>query len=142
MGVSGSCMAPAFPDGCRVKVTKTEPYARGDVVVVWFRPELITPGGLPGMIKRIGMMPPPHVKTFPYKDHPQSEVLALIMLKTNDQPDKLLRVRCRDVLAIHKVVGLLEEGESYKASREEYMSKTFGAKPRRAANKPRLAVTR
>ena len=30
MGVSGSCMAPTLPDGCRVNVTKTEPYARGD----------------------------------------------------------------------------------------------------------------
>ena len=72
----------------------------GDVVVLWFRPELITPGGLPGIIKRVGMMPPPWV-TSSYRDHPQSEVLALIMLETNDQPDKLLRVRCRDLLAIH-----------------------------------------
>ncbi len=53
MGVSGSRMAPAFTDGCRVNVTKTEPYARGVAVVLWFLSELITPGGLPGIIKRV-----------------------------------------------------------------------------------------
>ena len=45
MSVTGTCMEPHYPDGCHVKVTKLEPYAHGDVVIVWFRPEIIKPGG-------------------------------------------------------------------------------------------------
>jgi hypothetical protein len=123
------CMAPDYLDGSRIKISKTEPYEHGDIVAVWLRPDVVQAGSLPAMIKRIAMIPPLWVKAFPYKHHPKSDVLALLMLAQNDRPDQLLRVRCADVIAIHKVVGLLAPEASYKAPRDHFMRKM----PRRKA---------
>lgn len=119
--VKGGCMAPDYPDGCSIKISQVEPYARGDVVCVWFRPEVLKPGGFPALIKRMVMMPPPWVTAFPHRDNPRSEVSALLMLGTNDRPDKMLEILCADVIAIHKVLGILTPEESFKASPEPFM---------------------
>ncbi len=78
------------------------------------------------------MMPPPWVQRFPDKEHPKSEVRAVLMLSRNDQPKEWLRVRCTDVIAIHKVMGMLTEEESYKASPKPYTRKVVTPKLRRS----------
>ena len=108
VAVVGDCMAPDYPDGCLAKVSPEEPYDAGDVVVVWFRPEIVAPGRAPAMIKRIVVMPPPWVESFPYKESLNSEVRAAIMLGRDDRPDEMFGMKCAHILAIHKCIGILE----------------------------------
>ena len=56
------------------------------------------------LLKRVVMMPMPGT-TFPYKEHPDSEVKALVMLGSDDKPNMMLPIRCEHVLAIHKCIG-------------------------------------
>ena len=109
--VRGDCMAPAFPHGCNVKVSKLGPFKFDDIVVVWFRPEVVQPGHPQAMIKRVVMMPPPWVRSFPYKDNPQNDVGALMMLGTNEKPNEMLSVRCSLILAVHRCLGIIEPDE-------------------------------
>ena len=118
LAVVGNCMAPAYPDGCTVRIAKSEPYGHNDVVVVWWRPDLVAAGRAPCMIKRIVMVAPPWVKSYPYKDNPKSDVRAMIMLGRDDRPDEMIPVRCADIIAIHKCVGPLADGEWHDARRE------------------------
>src|SRR5947209_14983615 len=69
MPVIGNCLAPEIPDGALIIVDRTQPYARGDLIVLFRRP--LEAGGQPrAMVKRLVMPPPPWVKSFPYQDHP------------------------------------------------------------------------
>ena len=109
--VRGDCMAPAFPHGCNVKASKLAPFKFDDTVVVWLRPEVIQPGSPQAMIKRVVMMPPPWVRSFPYKDNPENEIDALMMLGMDDNPNEMLSVRCSLILAVHRCLGIVEPGE-------------------------------
>jgi hypothetical protein len=71
MGLDGDCLEPLIPDRAAVMIKKSEPFGVGDVVCIWFRPEIIAPGGPQSWLKRVTMNLPPWVK-FPYKEHPGS----------------------------------------------------------------------
>jgi hypothetical protein len=104
MSLDGDCLAPLIPDRAAVMIKKSEPFGVGDVVCIWFRPELVAPGGPQSWFKRITMNAPPWVKKFPYSDHPKSDVAALIMVEQLNPPIGYT-VKCKDILAIHKAVG-------------------------------------
>ena len=109
VAVVGDCMAPKHPDGgCLAKVSPEEPHDAGDVVVVWFQLEIVAAGRALAMIKRIIVMPPPWVESFPYLESPKSEVRAAIMLGRDDRPDEMFGMKCAHILAIHKCIGILE----------------------------------
>ena len=102
MPVIGDCLAPEIPDGALVIVDRTEPYKPGDLVVLFRRP--VEPGGQPrAMVKRLLMAPPSWV-SFPWQDHPQSDVLALVIVEMLN-PKRRLVMRCADILGIHKCLG-------------------------------------
>ena len=102
-------MAPGIPDGANVVVDKTAKMATGDMVVIWLRPELVTAEGQhQAQLKRLAMTVPSFVK-FPHKDHPDSNVAPLLVVKA-DATGKHFGIRCRDVLALHKCEGLMEGG--------------------------------
>jgi hypothetical protein len=44
MGLDGDCLAPLIPDRAAVMIKKSEPFGVGDVVCIWFRPEIIQAG--------------------------------------------------------------------------------------------------
>jgi phage repressor protein C with HTH and peptisase S24 domain len=44
--VAGDCLAPLIKEGDAVVVDKRLPYAAGDLVVIFMRPELVKPGEL------------------------------------------------------------------------------------------------
>jgi hypothetical protein len=108
LGLDGDCLAPLIPDRAAVMIKKSEPFGVGDVVCIWFRPELVAPGGPRSWLKRITMNAPPWVK-FPYKDHPKSDVAALIMVEQLNPPIGYA-VKCKDILAIHKAGGYSPAG--------------------------------
>ena len=103
MPVIGDCRAPEIPDGALIIVDRTEPYAPGDLVVLFRRP--LEAGGEPrAMVKRLVMAPPSWV-TFPWQDHPQSDVLAVMIVEMVN-PRRRMTVRCADILGIHKCLGV------------------------------------
>jgi hypothetical protein len=102
LGLQGDCLEPMIPDGASVMIKKSEPYSVGDIVCIWWRPEFVKPGMHQGWLKRVRFAAPPWVK-FPYKDHPKSDVQAIIVLEQINPP-KTYAVPCKDILAIHKAV--------------------------------------
>jgi hypothetical protein len=109
MELDGDCLEPLIPDRAAVMIKKSEPFGVGDVVCIWFRPEIIAPGGPQSWLKRVTMNVPPWVKKFPYSDHPKSDVAALIMVEQLNPPTGY-RIKCADIIAIHKAVGYSPAG--------------------------------
>ena len=110
MGLDGDCLAPLIPDRAAVMIKKSEPFGVGDVVCIWFRPEVIVPGGPQSWLKRITMNAPPWVK-FPYKDHPEFDVQGFDDGRATEPPMGY-RIKCADILAVHKAVGYSPAGGS------------------------------
>jgi hypothetical protein len=108
MALDGDCLEPLIPDRAAVMIKKSEPFGVGDVVAIWFRPEVIVPGGPQSWLKRVTMNVPPWVK-FPYRDHPESEVSALIMVEQLNPPIGY-GIKCEHILAVHKAVGYSPAG--------------------------------
>jgi hypothetical protein len=103
LGLNGDCLEPLIPDGASVAIQKSEPYTVGDIVCIWWQPGFVKPGMHQGWLKRIRLNAPPWVK-FPYRDHPKSDVQAIIVLDQINPP-LTYAVPCKDILAIHKAVG-------------------------------------
>src|SRR5450759_3592556 len=85
LGLEGDGLEPLIPDGASVAIKKSEPYAVGDIVCIWWKPGFVKPGMHQGWLKRIRLNAPPWVK-FPYKDHPESDVQAIIVLEQINPP--------------------------------------------------------
>jgi hypothetical protein len=75
----------------------------GDVVCIWWRPELVTPGRYQGWLKRVRMNAAPWVKKCPYNDLPRPELRATIGLEQLN-PATTYVVSCDQIFAIHKPV--------------------------------------
>ena len=109
MALDGDCLAPLVPDRSAVVVKRSETYGVGDLVCIWFRPEAVSADSHQAWLKRVTLNAPPWVKKFPYRDHPESECLAMIMVEQLN-PLRSYAVKCSDILAIHKAVGHVPAG--------------------------------
>lgn len=107
MILRGDCMAPMIPDGRAVAIDRTLPFGAGDIVVLYLRPELVKPGQLQGAVKRLATNLPCWVKGFPYEDHPDSEILAILITEQLN-PHRQMVVHCSHLLAVHKCIGLTD----------------------------------
>jgi hypothetical protein len=87
-----------------------EPAKAGDLAVIYFKPGREI-GGQSAMLKRLVMAPPKYV-TFPFREHPRSEVHALVILEMAHPPKRFV-VECQDLLAIHKCLGPVPAGASF-----------------------------
>lgn len=106
--VQGACLQPVLADGALALIDKTEPYAPGDLVVLYWRPEFLKPGQLQGIVKRLVMAPPPLVK-FPYSDNPESEVVALVVVQQLN-PQRQHMIKCAELLAVYRCLGPVPAG--------------------------------
>lgn len=104
MKLSGDCLAPELNDGDEVQFSSIEPPKVGDFCIFVLRPELVRPGGMQCMIKRLTMGLPPYV-TLPFREHPNSDVHALVMAEQTN-PRRQYMIRCENLLAIHRFVGV------------------------------------
>lgn len=118
-----NCMEPEIKDGDAILCDRTLPYASGDLVAIWIAPEHRRPGGLEAIVKRLVMSPPPWVK-FPHRDHPDSELKALIIVEML-KPRRQLAYRCSYIAAIHRCLGPVP------ADVETVRSETFVKLPKR-----------
>jgi len=108
MRTDGDCMVPEILDGQKIIVSKTEEVKRGDTVCLWLKSQS-RPEGYSALVKRVAMLPPPHV-TFPFVEHPESEIEALVFVEQINPP-RTYRFKCEDVLAMHKVIGVQSDRE-------------------------------
>jgi hypothetical protein len=113
--VTGTCMEPLLADKCAAVFSKTAKWKVGDIVAVWMRPEVLGPGDLQASVKKLTMAPPFYVRGFPYNEHPESNVNALMCVESLN-PRRRLIARCADILAIHKLVTVVNDGEEITSS--------------------------
>jgi hypothetical protein len=109
MGLDGDCFEPLIPDHAAVMIKKSEPFGVGDVVCIWWRPGFVKRGMRQSWLKRVRLSAPPWVKQYPYNDHPQSDVKAVIVVEQINPP-ATYAVPCEHILAIHKAVGYSPAG--------------------------------
>jgi len=113
----GDCMAPLLPDGATVICSRSASYEPGDLVVLWFRPELVKPGHEQCRLKRLVIGPPRSLK-FPHRDTPESEALPVVVVEMLNPPGRMV-IRCAHLLAIHKVLGAVPAGKGRRVSAAE-----------------------
>jgi hypothetical protein len=100
---AGNCMEPDISDGAPVLVEKHGKIAPGDLVVLFFKPDHLPAGEHQAILKRL-VMAPPHYVSFPWREHPKSEVHALIIVEMLNPP-KQFAYKCEHLLGIHKCLG-------------------------------------
>jgi hypothetical protein len=104
--VAGDCMAPLIPRGCAVICDQLSPLRGGDFVVVYKRRDLLKPGEMPGVVKRL-VTDPPSKLTFPYTHNPYSEFEPCISLQTLN-PERSFFMAASAIEAIHRCLGPAE----------------------------------
>lgn len=102
MRLSGDCLAPELRDGDEVVFSRDEEPKAGDFAIMILRPEFVPAGGIQCAIKRIVLPMPSHVR-LPYREHPASEVHAILLVEQL-APAKQYGIRCERLLAVHKFV--------------------------------------
>lgn len=111
----GACMHPEVPDGSNIVVDrKTRPVA-GDLVCLFFKPEFVKAGELQTWVKRLVTGVPPWVKEFPYRDHPESTVKAIILVESIN-PRRQYVIECDKLLGLYKA-SLPQEGMTFHKSK-------------------------
>jgi len=74
----------------------------------------VTAGACAG--KRLVFAPPSYV-TFPWREHPQSEAQALVIVE-QDNPRRRFGIPCADLLAIHRFIGIVPRDITGESERE------------------------
>jgi hypothetical protein len=75
-----------------------------DLVAIYLRPELVEPGQLGIVVKRLALNVAPYVK-FPHREHPDSNVAAVVIFE-QDNPPRQYAVRADRILTIHRCIGV------------------------------------
>jgi hypothetical protein len=101
----GACLEPDIPSGSKVLIERDGEIGAGDLAVLYFKPEHVQPGRSNSILKRVVLPPPAHVK-FPWREHPETEAHAVVIVETTNPPRELI-FKCKDLLAIHKCGGLV-----------------------------------
>src|SRR5687767_13562563 len=100
MILKGDCMHLTFKDGEKVVFDREGTVENGCFANFYYRPELVKPGMLGVALKKLIFAPPPWV-TFPWKEHPDSTVHA-IMIVEQFNPRQQWSVGCDTLLAVHR----------------------------------------
>jgi hypothetical protein len=109
LAADGICLEPLIPHGAGVVFKKSEKFTVNDIVVIWFRHGIELPDGHRCWVKRLTMMIPHFVK-FPLRDAPGSELSPLFSVDQFNPPRRF-SIPCKDVLAVHKVIGHVPLGK-------------------------------
>lgn len=126
MVCEGVCLEPEIKNGACLMFDKNAPFKVGDFVILYRRPELVRPGEHQAIVKRLVMAPPPWIK-FPYREHPDSNVRALLIAEQFN-PRGCFRIPCEDLLAVHKCLGPVPKGvKRIKATKDEMRSMRFSS---------------
>lgn len=104
----GRCLEPVFPDGACLVFSRTEHPEAGDFVGIWRHPDDVKPGEFPRLVKRL-VFGLPKSLTLPFVMMPGSAVEPIIVAEMLNPP-RAFTIPASRVVAIHKVVGVAEDG--------------------------------
>lgn len=130
----GKCLEPEIADNTKLLFSASQPYAPGDFICIYFKPEFVKPGHHQALVKRLVLNLFPGLK-FPYKKHPDSNVMPVIITEMFNPPMRFA-YPADAILAIHKCLGPVPAGmTTYKVSDAEIvaMSKAAGKRGRVAS---------
>lgn len=102
MRLSGDCLSPLLNDGDEVVFERAGRPEAGELCIFIMRPELVRPGGMQCIVKRLAMAIPPYV-TFPWQENPRSEVHALVVAEQLNPPRQYM-MKCESLLGVHRFV--------------------------------------
>jgi hypothetical protein len=103
MIVEGDCMLPYIKSGEKLMFSRTEPYQRGDMVILFRRPELVKPGDHQALVKRLIVPPAPWAK-FGVDRRADSNIDPMIVVEMFN-PRRQMGIRVSDLQGIHKCLG-------------------------------------
>lgn len=124
-------MEPVIREGTPVVGKKNGKLNAGDLVIIWVKPEFVAAGEHPALIKRL-VMDVPHWVKFPYRDHPNSNVRAVIIVEQIN-PHRQFVIPCDRLLGIHKCLGPLPVDAVYNAKTKKFVVPSLMASPQRYA---------
>lgn len=95
----GDCMVPVIADGALLTFDKSEKPEPGDVVGIVFTRDFAPQWGAPGCVKRLRLALPPAEL---------GQGMAGLIVVEQLNPRRTFTFQSKDVLAVHKCVGLAE----------------------------------
>ena len=99
----GHGMEPLVSHGAMLLVDARRAFVRkGDLVLVFRRPEVVPRGDYPVLLKRLLQDTAPWV-TFPYVFHPEGEIHDYLWVETLN-PQRASVYLCENLLTVHKVL--------------------------------------
>jgi hypothetical protein len=130
--VEGDCLSSSIASGTVVVVSNERPRS-GDLAVIWLR------GHPQALLKRLVLGQMPGV-TFPYVQNTTSEIAPFIVVAMTNPPQQY-RIRCVDILALHRCIGPVPEGVELDTSEIASAGVSSGTTARqRALNLAELAA--
>jgi hypothetical protein len=107
MEVVGDNLRPLVGSGATLLFSKVEKPAKGDLVAIYFRPdlpELKQPGAIPMIVKRLTWSSLPPSGRLPYKSKRKSGTPTIFCEGTD--PAERLSIPADKLMAVHKCVGI------------------------------------
>jgi phage repressor protein C with HTH and peptisase S24 domain len=98
----GDCMVPELADGSTLLFDRLAPVREGDLVVIWKRPELVPPGAVPAIVKRL--VKDWFKESYPYTPHPDDNVTPTITVEQLN-PRRRFHIPCDRIQAVHRCLG-------------------------------------
>ena len=106
--LAGRCPLPPLPTGATVHFDTAEPFAAGDLALLFFRPSAVAQGRPWRALRRV-LTEMPVCARFPHADSPLANVRAGLLLAA-DAPGQAVFVPCADLAAIHRAAGFTPRG--------------------------------
>lgn len=103
----GDCMSPIYKDGAVLHFSRLAPWAAGDCVALFRKPETVQPGESPVLFKQLVIAPPASY----WREgehavrHAASTVRHIVIYRTLN-PDRYVQLYADELLGIHKCVGV------------------------------------
>jgi hypothetical protein len=107
--LAGRCPLPPLPTGATVHFDTAEPFAAGDLALLFFRPAAVAQGRPWRVLRRVLTEMPVCARL---TESPLANVRAGLLLAA-DAPDQALFVPCADLAAVHRATGFTVRGGAF-----------------------------
>lgn len=105
----GDCMSPLHEDGSLLHFSKSEPWAAGDCVAIFRRPELVEPGESQVLFKQLVTAPPSNYwLQGEHAVRQSASTLRPVVVFRTLNPGRYVRLYADELLGIHKCIGSVQ----------------------------------
>jgi hypothetical protein len=108
MEAIGNCLSPFVEDGARLVFSTTAPPMVGDLVALYLRSDLVRPGEMPVIVKRL-VSRIPHFCKLPYTPKRGDDCVPVLTCASTN-PRQRIHISAAKLMAVHKCIGVLEDG--------------------------------